>query len=237
VPKVEDPLGETRFSGVAVYPVDADGKRIFAVATDPPFLSGVLRYRRPIVELSVRVDIRGRLADGYVLDGWEVQPQWVRLDGARDVLQNMSFVSTQPVDYTGFTEDRAVPVKLRLPKGVRAINAAEGVTVTVKVVAPGSRTFDVPVVAQNVRSDLVATVTPGQVRVLLSGTQSDLEKLSAADVKAYGDLSGRGPGRYRVALRIVPPTGAQMRSVTPEEADVELRAPGADASAVPRPTP
>lgn len=210
------------FQAVDVVPVDETGQPVLGLKMVPGEVNVFLLVQRRGVELSVSVALTGRLADGFVLDGWKVQPQWVQLEGPRDVLQAINTVSTKPIDYTGFTESRDVPVALVLPKGVRALNAPDGVTVTVKVVAPGSRTFDVPVRARGVARDLVATVSPDGARVLLGGTQTELDALQPEALEAYVDVTNKRPGRYRLPIQIDPPPSVLRRSITPEEVEVVL---------------
>lgn len=210
------------FQAVDVVPVDASRQPVLGIEVVPGEVNVFLIVQRRGVELSISVALTGTLADGFVLDGWQVQPQWVQLEGPRDVLQTINTVSTELVDYTDFTESREVPVQLVLPEGVRALNAPDGVTVTVKVVAPGSRTFDVPVRARGVARNLVATVSPDRARVLLGGTQTELDAVPAETLEAFVDLSGKPAGRHRLSIQIDPPPGVLRRSITPEEVEVLL---------------
>ena len=64
-----------------------------------------------------------------------------------------------------------------------------------------------------------AGVRPGSVRVVLAGPVSALRRVSAADVKAYVDVTTlEAPGSVRVAVELLPgQAGVRVEAVEPVE--------------------
>ena len=218
--------GDRVFDDVPVVPLDASGALAPDVTVEPQTVSVALGIGRRGIEVAVRPEVVGgdALAEGYYLGGVAVEPQFVQLDGPEEVLLTLgaeNAVLTVPVDVAGARATVRERVRLVLPEGVTAVNAPEGVTVTVKLEAlPGTVTFDVPVGARRLAAGLTSATAPESVRVLLSGPRTELERLMVEDIAAYVDLSGLGPGTHRLTPRIETPPGVRASSSTPEVVEV-----------------
>jgi YbbR domain-containing protein len=68
--------------------------------------------RRGSKTVGVRAEISGEPAVGYVLASVGVQPQRVRITGARRTVQRVKEVATEPIDVTGLSEPEEREVKL-----------------------------------------------------------------------------------------------------------------------------
>ena len=96
-------------------------------------LDTVIRKR-----LRVRADVVGELPAGYRLEGVEVQPREVLLEGARGNLRRMREVSTRPIDLSEITETTRRKVALVLDSGHiwRAEARGEPVEIEIRIQAP-----------------------------------------------------------------------------------------------------
>jgi len=216
-----------RVEAVKLEPRDEYGRPVADVAVAPPTASVVLFVERRGVPVYVTPEYIGRVADGYFVTAFDVDPPFVQLEGLReriDALNNLSPV----VNISGLAQDLVTAVPLDLPEGVTALNAPGVVTVTVKV-APilDARSLDIPVVAQGAGAGLAAALKPDVVRVLLNGPRPVLESLSADDVVATVDLSGRPAGTYSLSPVVRPPEGVGVRSLQPARIEVVLAGRGA----------
>jgi len=223
---------------VPVVPLDDAGQPVPDVQVDPAEVDVWLVKRLRTDVFGVVPDIRNedRVAAGYFSSERLVEPQLVELEGSRDALrqiQRVGKVFTIPVDLTGASGRFEQLVALDLPPGVAAINAPEGVTLTVEIEAlPGTVTLDVPVRVRWLRDGLRATVTPEQVQVLLSGPRPELEQITSDDLAAFVDLSGKGLGTHRLRVHVDLPPNVSSPSTTPGEVEVVV----SEATEV-RPTP
>jgi YbbR domain-containing protein len=230
--------GDQHVPNVPVSVLDARQEPVPDVAANPPAVAVTVVLRRRDVEVAVSPTVRGAdaVGDGYYLTGISVDPQFVSLEGPAELVQSIrerGSIPTRQVDVTGARGDVQKRVSLDLPRGVTAANAADGVTVTVKLEPlPGTVTRELPVTVTGVGPGLeVASVSPDKVTVLVSGPRPLLDRLSARDVQAVVDMTGKSAGPHRMAPEIRLPAEVQLRSITPGEVEVVLR--GLAAAATP----
>jgi YbbR domain-containing protein len=220
---------------VALHALDTDGDPIPGLSVSPP----TTLIRVPIRQklgfkpgVSVRVDLRGRPAEGYRIGGVDVAPPLVTLAGAPVVLAELDdFVSTRPISITGATVTLVQRTTLTLPQGV-ALVETQFVTVTVEI-APleGSRTISATVTYQGLQPGFVATVSPQVVDITLAGPQPVLNQLRPSDVTVVLNLlEVDAPGTYRLQPTVLLPEGLSMTSVDPDVVSVRVQP-------VPTPTP
>jgi YbbR domain-containing protein len=236
----QEPLqaqGVIRFTDVPVMPLDANGQRVQDVTVTPDHVDAELAASRRGIEVPVQPELEGVEAQGYYITGVSIAPQQVQLDGPAAALSEIEATGSLrvPVNITGASSDvvRQVSLSNVLPEGVSAINAPDGVTVTVKLTPlPGTRTFAAQVQWRNLSEGLVVdSVSPEQVDVLISGPQNNLGALQAQDLNVYVELHGLGVGRHTVRVQVDAPTGYLPRSITPDTVEVVVAAVG-----VPTPT-
>jgi YbbR domain-containing protein len=226
---------DVAFEAVPVVPVDADGEEVLDVTVSPEIVDVAMGVQRRGIEVSVSPGAEGVQAQGYYISGISVEPQVVQLAGDQGQLDPLDVQGTLPatVDITGATDDVIELVQLPLPDGVDALNAPEGVTVTIQITPlPGTRTLTVPVKARGVDPDLeVVSISPEAIEVLIGGPQATIGTLGPDDVLVTANLTGLGPGSHTVSLsqpRV--PNGYFVRSVNPSVVDVELAERGGAAS-------
>lgn len=199
---------------------DAFGRVVPDVTLEPPEVDVLLYVVRRGVPRYVTPEYVGKVAEGYLLVDFSVEPQLVQLEGPREVIDRLPNLAPM-VDISGLSEDTVKVVPLALPEGVTALNAPEGVTVTVKV-SPllDAKSVDVPVAVQGLAAGLTARLQPETVRVLLNGPRPVLEALDPSDVSAVIDLSGAPTGAQTLAPTVQPPAGVRVRSVQPARVEV-----------------
>jgi YbbR domain-containing protein len=227
------------FEAVPVVPVDADGAQVLDVSVSPESVDVDILVQRRGIEVSVSPGPEGVQADGYYISGISVDPQLVQITGDQMQLEELDLLGTLPaaVDISGATDDVVRVVPLPLPDGVRALNAPDGVTVTIQITPlPGTRTLTVPVRARGVDPELqVESISPESIEVLIGGPQATIGDLEPDDVVLTVNLTGLGAGSHTVSLtqpRV--PSGYFVRSVNPSVVVVELaRRDGAPDRAVP----
>ncbi|MBC7347384.1 MAG: hypothetical protein H5U00_08015 [Clostridia bacterium] len=72
----------------------------------------------PYKEVAVKVTLRGEPAPGYRVGRVAVNPATVRLYGSREMLAQVGFLSSQPVDIGGAREDVQALLDFSLPEGL-----------------------------------------------------------------------------------------------------------------------
>ncbi len=229
---LSDVLGEHLFERVPVVPLDATDQLVRDVEMIPATVDVLVRPRRSqAVAVVPSIEGQSQVADGYLFSAVWVEPKVVELDGPPDLVRELGSagrVYTAPVDLTGMSGDSEWTVDLNLPEGVIALNAPQGVTVTVEIdTLPGTLTLELEIGTRELPDGLAAEITPDRVQVLLSGPQPELDALDETEVvqvRAYVDLDGLAAGAHRVAVQVEAPSALRVQSVTPEEVEVVIAA-------------
>lgn len=211
-----------------------DGEALTRLTITPPkvHVSVPIDQRFGYRDVSVSVVISGEVASGYWVSNISVDPSTVTVIGGPTTLNNIpGFVETFEVDVSDATDDIIERVALDLPPGISVVQAetqgngnSGGVLVTVDVAAiEGGITVQRPVTFQGLRETRLASASPSQVDVILSGPLPRLQSLTARDVTVIADLFGMDPGLHKVKPSVVVPEGLRVESVLPDIIEIEIR--------------
>jgi YbbR domain-containing protein len=214
-------------SSVQPTAVDASGAAIEGLTIDPavvqltvPVLPTATTRTVPVVPA-----VRGAVAAGYWITRVTSDPPVVTVRGEGAALSGIDQVTTAPIDVSGLGSDKTFQVALQLPAdGTSLIKAAQA-TVTVSV-APlsGSRGFPlVAVQASGLGSGFVAEFDPPTISVVVVGPLPALSGITAGQVLATVDATGKGPGTYPLDVSIRTPAGTTAQSVQPTRVTLTIR--------------
>jgi len=171
-------------------------------------------------EVVVRPQIEGSVATGYWVRGVSIDPVTVMLVGDPDVVSQIAFAETVPLDITGATGDVVERIALDLPEGASTVGV-QGVLITVTVSAQqGSRTIVRRPTLRGLSTDLTAQVLPEMVELTLVGPLPRLEALAEQEVFVYVELVDKGVGEHKIELTYLVPEGLEVSSVLPPAVDV-----------------
>lgn len=90
-----------------------------------------------------------------------------------------------------------------------------------QTIASDQRLVELEARVANIDEGLEVTRGPGSIEVTLEGSRL-LLAFQAAQVRAFVELSGLGPGRHQVPVRVEAPPGVTVRRVLPQEVSVTL---------------
>lgn len=202
-----------------------------ALETEPveirvePAQISVTLARRGAKTLEVEPSIQGFAPSGYRLSQYQVSPSTVRIEGPREIVQDVEIVRTEEIELSGRREDFAVRVRLQSPDPLirfpgGSIVEFRGIieeTVVLRTIEP------VEVVLLDLAADLTLTsgLPTGLIRV--QGRQVDLEEVTPAEVQIVVDASGiDGPGEYTLDARPSVPQGLVVLRYEPRTVEVEV---------------
>ena len=115
------------------------------------------------------------------------------------------------IDVNGLNADKTYQTSIEKPLGVRSISE-KNVTVKVTMEKEASKEFEgIPIELKNLGSNLKAfgkTENDTKVTVIVKGTSTLLNALTAADIKAYVDLSNFEEGTVKVPVLV---SGSDVR--------------------------
>lgn len=200
-------------------PVDAVTSEPAAVQVAVPLLATSTTRTLPVLWT-----LRGTVAPGYWVSRVSVEPAAVTVRGEPGALGALERIEAEPVDVAGLVASRTARAALALPAGVTVLRPTDAtVTVTVTPLT-GTRPFPlVAVQATGVPATMSAEIEPRTVDVILSGTVPALNALTADQVTATVDTSGRGPGTYQLDVIVRAPSGLSVQTVQPARVTVTMR--------------
>jgi YbbR domain-containing protein len=173
--------------------------------------------------LPVEPKPEGSVALGYQIVGIIADPTTVSLVGDPKTLNEMQFVSTNPVNVDGATSDMQVSTGFALP-GTVALARPQSVVVRVLVaMVEGSKTIQVSPIVANATSGLNYSVAPGAVNVVVSGPIPVLSRLGPDDVPVTVDVRGVVTGTQTLKADVKVPQLVRLQSVQPPTVSVTIR--------------
>lgn len=173
--------------------------------------------------VAVSPELSGVPAPGFNVTGVSVSPQTVTIRGDEAFVQGTISIPTKPVSIDGESEDVVRTVSLDLPSGVEVAGGVSVVTVTVKLTAAqGTIEIGSAVSPTGLGSGLAIAGALPLVTLTLNGDLAQLRGLTASDVSATIDLSGKGAGIHRVPVQGRAPEGVAVQAVVPAEVEVTL---------------
>jgi YbbR domain-containing protein len=152
----------------------------------------------------------------------DASPIWVEVTGPESLVKPMDKVPTRPVELSRVREsvNREVP----LDYDERSLTCVpDRVTVSISVSPRGTRVLaNVPPTILMDEKDHLTDVVPNTVSLTLEGPQAVLDTLQSGDVSVLVDLSGKPPGRYRLAPEIIVPNGIENFVMDVDSLDIRI---------------
>lgn len=195
-------------------PLDGAGHEVPDVEATPQNVevSVAVRLAIPTRTVGVIPVVRGQPASGYWVASARPDPALVTLRGDQAALERVGHIETVTIDVAGASTDRLIRAALLLPPGISLARGEDAVQVAISVrPLTGTRRFPlVAVQPVGLRSDLVATLDPISLEVILTGTVPFLQALRAEQVTAIVELAGKGPDTYQLDAVVRAPAGTTM---------------------------
>ena len=192
-------------------------------------------------EVGVRPIIQGQPAPGYALQPFDVNPPAATLVGDPTGLEAANFIDTAPIDITGISATIVRSVALQPPPRTLLLQDGQTVTVTIRVTTLNvNQTVRVPPSVVNLSGSVQLARPLDLVSVTISGPAPALQTLSLNpnDFKVVLDVSGKGPGRYDIDVRVQQiPQGLTLQDFSPKRIQVDLTPAPPTPAPTPPPTP
>ena len=207
--------------------LDANGNELSGVQLEPAEVS-----------VTVTLDVRGQvrkvlpvvvgddaLEPGHELVRTTVLPtDEIVVDGPEDELAGVFFVSTEPIDITGWDESQIVrDVQIdqgQLPDGVEIEEDSVHVSVEIRRQVHHREVSDLPISTMNVASGTSVEMEAEMATVVLEGSRTAVEAVEPEDITVFVNLANAEPGEYDMELRVIVPAQVKYREVDPAFVEV-----------------
>lgn len=188
----------------------------------------------PIKTLPVKAHITGAPANGFVVDGVEVEPANLTVNGYASIIDNLTNLVTGAVDIENATEDVHATVEVNKEEGV-FIEPGQSSQVRV-VVRISETTVDRrltlntnQIELRNVPDGYKVEMAESSINVDVRGLYTIVNPLSSYSLTSYIDFSllDTGdeelvPGQYELPLSISAPGGVEIIQISSETVMVNL---------------
>lgn len=167
-----------------------------AVQVIVPVMSKSLANKR----IALQVSSTGEVASGMTLRALTVTPQSILVYGPEETLKTLDTLNVGPVDISGLSEDKVIPIsldKLKLPQGVTvAVGTSLTVLADIGPAAIEKTLLSVPVQVRNLPEGLVLEQTALSTDISVRAYPEVLAGLNMDQLKLWVDASGFSAGSY-----------------------------------------
>jgi len=133
----------------------------------------------------------GIVAQGFKMDGYELSKSNINILGRSESLDKIQAIDTEVVDMSSLQEDHEFDIKLKVPDGISTQNGENSIKVKVKVSKEENviKNLTCNVQYTNLSEGLILDSSKPTVNVTLTGTQTELDKISSQNIKVILDLA------------------------------------------------
>jgi YbbR domain-containing protein len=217
---------DLRQAGIGPYEMPLEGLAVEGmpagvevVAHSPEVVRVRLDERRKR-SVQVRARLVGEPAADHVIED-SVSPAVVEIVGPRQVIDEVEVLETQPIDVSGWTDSREVPVQLALPRQCNTTQEWNGVAhLEIQSLSTTVTLTDVEVFVRSHR-DWVPQEGSERISVRLTGPTKLLRGLRPTRVFAVIDLPSKPQGeRYVASFEASKPPRLELVHPWPEQVQV-----------------
>lgn len=133
----------------------------------------------------------GRVAQGFKMDGYELSKSNMNILGLSESLDKIQAIDTEVVDMSSLQEDHEFDVKLKVPDGISTQYGENSIKVKIKVSKEENviKNLACNIQYTNLSEGLILDSSKPTVNVTLTGTQTELDKISSQNIKVILDLA------------------------------------------------
>jgi YbbR domain-containing protein len=218
---------KTNFEGeLPIQLVDQDGNPVqdamISLSQDKAKVQVAVTENMSSKSVPVRPALSGEIQKNWMVSSVEVVPTAVRITGSFDIIKDIEYLTTQPLDLTQLTESFSGKLALVVPEGVGVLDGTEvQVNVTVTENLATHTINGVPVEVRNGPADRSYGTLPTTVDVELQAYPWIFANASSAGgyniaVKAYVDLEGQAAGTKEYTVKAECPSDYKVVSISPD---------------------
>ncbi len=194
-------------TNIPVIAYNKKGEIIKNVEIVPKTLNGSIVLKSYKATVPVAVTTTGQLLSGKAIASITINNNdsySLDIYGEESDIKNITTVNV-PINIDGLGQEnvKKYTVNINKPTGVRYMSA-KNVTIAATFGDEAQKTIEVSEISNsNLAEGYTANIiSPRSVSVQVKGVQSNIDKITAKDVKAYVDLSGLTEGTHEVAVKI-----------------------------------
>ena len=212
---------------VSAYSEDGRVIRDLTITPDKVEVTQDIRMRGGYRIISVKLSVKGEIANGYRVDNLSVDPGFVTVYSADKELLNSlnSYIETEPVYLDELYASTSRKLSLNVPEGITLVGDTT-VTAKVEISAIESTTSiaEIPVSLVGLEDGMEAYVSPATIDVVLSGPMVSLSEIESEDIHATVGVQDLREGNYQLApnVEVASADTITVQSIQPGTVEVQI---------------
>lgn len=171
--------------------------------------------------IPVRPRLKGTPLDGYSITDIQMNPASINVKGRKEIIKDIEFFETEPIDVEAINRTKEVPVNIVLPEGVELMDNELRPLAKINVEKIIERDMELDtskITFINLDTSHIVDKTniPEKISITIRGTQSKIDALTDKDVTLYCDLSGLEKGDHSVNLKVILHEDLELIHLDPE---------------------
>lgn len=196
--------GTYTLENVKLVAYDDKGTEIKDIEILPETLTATVVISSPSKTVPIKIVPIGEVASGSAISSITSSVTKVTLYAEDSVLSGIENIEVN-IDVNGLNSDKTYQTSIEKPLGVRSVSE-KNVTIKVTMEKETSKEFNgIAIEFQNLGTDLKVfgkSENDTKVNVVVKGTSSLLNSLTAEDIKAYVDLTDMTEGEWEVPVKV-----------------------------------
>ncbi|MBL4933856.1 YbbR-like domain-containing protein [Clostridium paridis] len=206
-------------TSVKLVPVDSSNNTVENINIEPANIDVTIPVRQ-LKPIKVNVITTGNLPSGLSLKSILPENEYIELQGNEGVIDNIASIDTEAIDLSKITSSGSVTVNLKFPNGVTSQTKAVNVDIQLEKII--SKDIMVPITVKSLGDGLASSLNKTQVKVTISGLESNINKITPDMFKGEIDLSSLGEGTYDLTPKITSSNSNNITISPPEKVTVVI---------------
>jgi YbbR domain-containing protein len=207
---------------VTLYAYDENGNVLNNVTVAPSEVS-VSTLIGTSKDVDVEILTSGTCAEGYELLSATSDTTQVKISGPVSAINQITNISTVPIDLTGVSSSFTAVALIDTPSGVTASPASVTVTVNIKSGDISKSLTYTSLQVRNQPSNLTCDLSSfSSLTITVVGAKDVIDALEASDITVYIDLSGLTAGTHTVSINYIKPDDVSITSSSADTVTVTL---------------
>ncbi|BBI35981.1 CdaR family protein [Cohnella abietis] len=199
---VEGEKSTIKDKSVKLAAYDKNGKVIENAVIDPAVLEVEIPITNPFKTVPLKFKLLGHMPPGSSISSFKPDVEQVTVYGPQDALDKIEFINVDiKLDEVKSSGKVSIPLEFSAP--IIEISPKQ-IDINIEVLLSGTRSLEgLPITWTGLGDGLTVKITEpsnGKADITIQGAPAILDRLKPGDVDVIADLSGRGPGIYRIPL-------------------------------------
>jgi YbbR domain-containing protein len=176
-------------------------------------------------EISVIPDVKGTPAKNFINTENKVSPNKILAIGPPEILNGINELKTEPVDIENKSSNVEFKCRLKVPDGIKILNASDSIVVSATIEQVGRVDFNITkdnieILNREIDNTLNYEIQTQEIQITLKGKTNVLKKINMANLKPNINVSTLTEGTHRLPLNLNLP--GDVRPVDIYEIDVRI---------------